>query len=140
MVVGDYTVGKLKTFKKVGNNDPSAISEVPGGKIKVSIEVPEEIKEFAKQEVTNKPEEILKKLEEKAIRYNEVNELVQDPDLIKDQKKYKDVMREHSHLSALMEAYAEYKDHGCGGLSGADPQAGFCRLPDRPAGCSQPRF
>lgn len=53
---------------------------------------------------------LLKKLEEKAIRYNEVNELVQDPDLIKDQKKYKDVMREHSHLSALMEAYAEYKE------------------------------
>ena len=53
---------------------------------------------------------LLKKLEEKAIRYDEVNELVQDPDLIKDQKKYKDVMREHSHLSALMEAYAEYKE------------------------------
>jgi peptide chain release factor 1 len=53
---------------------------------------------------------LLKKLEEKAIRYEEVNELVQDPDLIKDQKKYKDVMREHSHLSALMEAYKEYKE------------------------------
>ena len=53
---------------------------------------------------------LLKKLEEKAVRYEEVNELVQDPDLIKDQKRYKDVMREHSHLSALMEAYKEYKD------------------------------
>ena len=53
---------------------------------------------------------LLKKLEEKATRYEEVNELVQDPDLIKDQKRYKDVMREHSHLSALMEAYKEYKD------------------------------
>ena len=53
---------------------------------------------------------LLKKLEEKAVRYEEVNELVQDPDLIKDQKRYKDVMREHSHLSALMEAYAEYKE------------------------------
>ena len=52
---------------------------------------------------------LLKKLEEKAKRYEEVNELVQDPDLIRDQKKYKDVMREHSHLSALMEAYDEYK-------------------------------
>ena len=38
---------------------------------------------------------LLKKLEEKAVRYEEVNELVQDPDLIKDQKRYKDVMREH---------------------------------------------
>jgi peptide chain release factor 1 len=53
---------------------------------------------------------LLKKLEEKATRYEEVNELVQDPDLIKDQKRYKDVMREHSHLSALMEAYKEYKE------------------------------
>ena len=52
---------------------------------------------------------LLKKLEEKAKRYEEVNELVQDPDLIRDQKRYKDVMREHSHLSALMEAYDEYK-------------------------------
>jgi peptide chain release factor 1 len=53
---------------------------------------------------------LLKKLEEKATRYEEVNELVQDPDLIKDQKRYKDVMREHSHLTALMEAYKEYKE------------------------------
>ena len=37
----------LKLFKKIGDNEPTAISEVPGGKIKVSIEVPEEIKEFA---------------------------------------------------------------------------------------------
>ena len=37
----------LKLFKKVGNNDPTAISEVPGGKIKVSIEVPAAIKAFA---------------------------------------------------------------------------------------------
>ena len=35
---------------------------------------------------------LLKKLEEKAVRYEEVNELVQDPDLIRDQKKYKDVL------------------------------------------------
>ena len=52
---------------------------------------------------------LLKKLAEKAVRYKEVNELVQDPDLIRDQKKYKDVMREHSHLTALMESYEEYK-------------------------------
>ena len=37
----------LKLFKKVGNNDPTAISEVPGGKIKVSIEVPDSVKAFA---------------------------------------------------------------------------------------------
>ena len=37
----------LKLFKKVGNNEPTAISEIPGGKIKISVEVPEGIKEFA---------------------------------------------------------------------------------------------
>lgn len=37
----------LKLFKKVGNNEPTAISDVPGGKIKVSIEVPDSIKAFA---------------------------------------------------------------------------------------------
>lgn len=37
----------LKLFKKIGDNQPTAISEVPGGKIKVSIEVPAAIKAFA---------------------------------------------------------------------------------------------
>ena len=31
----------LKLFKKIGNNDPTAITEVPGGKIKVSVVVPD---------------------------------------------------------------------------------------------------
>ncbi|MCQ2613213.1 MAG: peptide chain release factor 1 [Treponemataceae bacterium] len=53
---------------------------------------------------------LLKKLEEMSHRYEEVTELIQDSQLIKDQKRYKDVMREHSHLSAVMEAYAEYKE------------------------------
>jgi len=44
-----------------------------------------------------------------AKRFAEVNEQIQDPDLVKDPKKYKDVMREHSHLSSVMEAYEEYK-------------------------------
>lgn len=53
---------------------------------------------------------MIKKLEQMTIRYNEVNELIQDPDLIKDQKKYKEIMREHSHLCSVMEAYEEYKN------------------------------
>ncbi len=52
---------------------------------------------------------MLKKLEEMAKRFAEVQELIQNPDLIKDQKKYKEIMREHSHLSSVMEAYEEYK-------------------------------
>lgn len=37
----------LKLFKQIGSNEPTAISKVAGGKIKISIEVPEEIKAFA---------------------------------------------------------------------------------------------
>ena len=37
----------LKLFKKIGNSDPTAITEVPGGKIKVSVVVPDSIKKFA---------------------------------------------------------------------------------------------
>ena len=44
-----------------------------------------------------------------AKRFAEVNEQIQDPELVKDPKKYKDIMREHSNLSSVMEAYEEYK-------------------------------
>ena len=37
----------LKLFKQIGSGEPKAISEVAGGKIMISIEVPDEIKEFA---------------------------------------------------------------------------------------------
>ena len=52
---------------------------------------------------------MIKKLESLSLRFEEVNKIIQDPDLVKDPKKYKDIMREHSHLSAVMEAYKEYK-------------------------------
>ena len=52
---------------------------------------------------------LLKKLEHMSQRFAEVEKQIADPELIKDQKKYKDVMREHSHLSSVMEAYEEYK-------------------------------
>ena len=52
---------------------------------------------------------MIKKLEQLQIRFNELAEEIQDPDLLKDPKKYKDLMREHSHLSSVMEAYEEYK-------------------------------
>ncbi|MDY6031032.1 MAG: peptide chain release factor 1 [Treponemataceae bacterium] len=52
---------------------------------------------------------MLKKLEQMSQRFAEVEKQIADPELIKDQKKYKDVMREHSHLSSVMEAYEEYK-------------------------------
>lgn len=52
---------------------------------------------------------MIKKLESLSLRFEEVNKIIQDPDLVKDPKKYKDIMREHSHLSTVMEAYKEYK-------------------------------
>ncbi len=53
---------------------------------------------------------MIKKLEELAKRYDVVNEMVQDPELVKDPKKYKEVMREHSYLTDVMAAYKEYCD------------------------------
>lgn len=53
--------------------------------------------------------DLIKKLESLAVRFEEVKALVSDAALVKDQKKYKEVMREHQHLSELMELYGEYK-------------------------------
>ena len=53
--------------------------------------------------------DLLKKLEECEARYKVVQEMVLDPNLVKDQKKYKDTMRENGYLSELSELYAEYK-------------------------------
>ena len=53
--------------------------------------------------------DLIKKLDDLSVRFGEVTALVADPDLVKDQAKFKDVMREHQYLSELMELYAEYK-------------------------------
>lgn len=53
--------------------------------------------------------DLLKKLEECENRYKVVQEMVLDPNLVKDQKKYKDTMRENGYLSELNELYAQYK-------------------------------
>ena len=53
--------------------------------------------------------DLLKKLEDCKKRFDELSALVMDGDLVKDVEKYKDVMREHGHLSELMELYGEYK-------------------------------
>jgi len=39
-------------------------------------------------------------------RYDELNLLIQDPALVKDQKRYRDTMREHSYLSDIQELYS----------------------------------
>ncbi|MBQ0039898.1 MAG: peptide chain release factor 1 [Treponema sp.] len=52
---------------------------------------------------------MIKKLDECEARLKAVQELVMDPDLVKDQKKYKDTMRENGYLTEVCELYAEYK-------------------------------
>lgn len=51
----------------------------------------------------------MKKLEDCAKRFSEVQQLIIDPNLVKDQKKYKDTMRENGYLSELNDLYNEYK-------------------------------
>lgn len=53
--------------------------------------------------------DLLKKLEQCEARFKEVSELVQSPDLVKDQKKYKDTMREHGYLTEICALSEEYK-------------------------------
>ena len=54
--------------------------------------------------------DLLKKLDECEKRFKEVNDLVMDPNLVKDPKKYKDTMREHGYLSELCELSKKYKN------------------------------
>jgi len=52
---------------------------------------------------------LIKKLEDLSRRFVEVTAMVADPELVRDQKKYKEVMRENQHLSELMALYDDYK-------------------------------
>jgi peptide chain release factor 1 len=45
-------------------------------------------------------------------RYRELSALIQEPDLVKDQKKYRDIMREYSHLSEIAAAREEIDSLG----------------------------
>jgi peptide chain release factor 1 len=51
-----------------------------------------------------------KKLEEIVKRYHEITELISDPEVIKNQTRYKELMQEHSHLQDTVEAYNKYKE------------------------------
>ncbi|WP_062428984.1 peptide chain release factor 1 [Treponema endosymbiont of Eucomonympha sp.] len=52
---------------------------------------------------------MLKRLAELSLRYDELNRRAQDPNLAKDPKQYREVMREHARLSAAADAYREYR-------------------------------
>ena len=53
--------------------------------------------------------DLIKKLDECENRLKEVQALIMDPDLVKDQKKYKDTMRENGYLTEVCALYDEYK-------------------------------
>ncbi len=53
--------------------------------------------------------DLLKKLEDCAQRFEAVKQQILDPNLVKDQKKYKDIMRENNYLSDVCALYEEYK-------------------------------
>ena len=53
--------------------------------------------------------DLIKKLDECEKRFKVVSDLVMDPNLVKDPKKYKDTMREHGYLTELCALYDEYK-------------------------------
>ena len=45
------------------------------------------------------------RLERLKARFNELETEIQNPNLLKDAKRFKETMREHSYLSSLMEEY-----------------------------------
>ena len=50
------------------------------------------------------------RLERLKARFTELETEIQNPNLLKDAKRYKETMREHSYLSSLMEEYSIFKD------------------------------
>ncbi len=53
---------------------------------------------------------MLKKLEGLKGRYNELTKMISDPDLVKDQNRYKQVMQDYAQLCEIMEAGEAYKE------------------------------
>ena len=52
---------------------------------------------------------MLQKLETSEIRYLELDRLLSNPEVLKDQKRYKQIAREHSDLSEVVELYRNYR-------------------------------
>ena len=53
---------------------------------------------------------MITRLEQMAERFRELESLVMDPDLPKDQKRYREVMQEHASLSETMAVYSDYRE------------------------------
>jgi len=52
---------------------------------------------------------VLQKLETSETRYLELDRLLSNPEVLKDQKRYKQIAREHSDLSEIVELYRNYR-------------------------------
>ena len=52
---------------------------------------------------------MLDKLEGIVDRYNEVMEMINDPDVVKDQNNFRKLMKEQSHLTPIVETFNKYK-------------------------------
>lgn len=53
---------------------------------------------------------MVERLEELAKRNKEIETLISDPEVIRDNKRYKELMQEHSHLRECVEEYEKYKN------------------------------
>ena len=69
------------------------------------------------------------KLEQYVLRNKELESLISDPDIMKDIKRYRDLMQEHSQVNEIVAAYTRYKDteKGCAeakelAMSESDPE------------------
>lgn len=51
---------------------------------------------------------MLQKLEKMHQRYKDLEKLLADPEIMKDMKRYRELMQEHAHLNEIMEVYNEY--------------------------------
>lgn len=49
------------------------------------------------------------KLDQMVARHREVEQLISDPEVHKDPKRYKELMQEHAHLTEVVNAYAEHR-------------------------------
>jgi peptide chain release factor 1 len=52
---------------------------------------------------------VIDKLEALEARFEDLNTKLSDPDVVSDQKAYKEIMQEYSHLQTIMEEYSSYK-------------------------------
>jgi peptide chain release factor 1 len=52
---------------------------------------------------------MFEKLEALESRFKELEIMIADPELLRDRKRYRDILQEHAHLSKIMECYGEYQ-------------------------------